>query len=109
MLLELSRAVSFFLCILSLYWVMLSAFFVPGSRWQERLTQCLFRAVLAACVCFASGLLFSARTATRRTETVSPLSTLPVRLYCWGMGAIAILFFASWYLEEYYIPWAKKG
>lgn len=108
MLLEFGRAISFFLGILSLYWVMLSAFFVPGSRWQERLEECVLRAAVAGCVCLASGLLFSFRPAGSRRSIPSPVSTLPMILYFWGLGAMAALFLLSWYIEEYYLPWALR-
>jgi len=104
MLLELGRAISLLICILSLYWVMLGAYFVPGSRWQERLASCALRAVVAGCVAYASGLLFAAHSADRTGRAPSPLSTLPVRLYLWGLAAMAALFFLSWYIEAYYVP-----
>jgi hypothetical protein len=99
--LDLARALSFFLSILSLYWVTISAFFVPGTQWQERLTLALLRMSLAACVCFSSGLLFSwpARTSHRRPEPL--VSTLPVQLFFWALAGIAILFLGSWYLASY--------
>lgn len=100
MLLELGKALSFFMSILSLYALLVSAFFVPGSRWEERLVGSLLRIALAACVCFASGLLF------RSTEPGEPpvTRTLPVRLFLWALAGMALLFFLSWYLEEYYVP-----
>lgn len=63
MLLELARTASFFLSLLSLYPVLMSAFFIPGTHWQERLAMALLRVVLAACICFASGLFFPGRPA----------------------------------------------
>lgn len=108
MLLEFGRAISFILSILSLYWVMVSAFFVPGSRWQERLESCLIRVAVAGCVCFASALLFAWRPSADGQSPPSPVSTLPMRLYFWGLGAMAALFLLSWYIEEYYLPWALK-
>lgn len=109
MLVELGRAVSFILSILALYWVMLTAFFVPGARLQERLAECALRVALAGCVCFASGLLFSWRPATGQRTMPSPISTLPMRLYFWGMAAMAGIFALSWYIEEFYLPLARKG
>jgi len=50
MLLELARPLSFFLSMLSLYPVLVSAFFVPGSRWEERLVGALLRIALAGCM-----------------------------------------------------------
>ncbi len=55
MLLELGRAVSFVLSILSLYTLLDSAFFVLGTTWAERLILSIARIGLAGCVCFASG------------------------------------------------------
>jgi len=99
-LLEIGKAVSFFTSILSLYALLVSAFFVPGSRWEERLVASLLRIALAGCVCFASGLLF------RSSEQTQPpvIRTLPVRLFFWALAGMTLLFFLSWYLEEYYVP-----
>ena len=47
---RLSQVVSFLLSILSLYWVTIGAFFVPGSQWQDRLTLALLRLGVSACV-----------------------------------------------------------
>ncbi len=105
MFLELSRAVSFLLSILSIYWVTVGAFFVPGSRWQERLTLALLRLGLAACVCFFSGLLFSwplhAPSRARRPHAEPFFSTLPVQLFFWALAGVALLFFSSWYIASY--------
>ena len=100
MLLEVGKALSFIMSILSLYALLVSAFFVPGSRWEERLADSLLRIALAACVCLASGLMF------RSTEPGEPpvTRTLPVRLFFWALAGMALLFFLSWYLEEYYVP-----
>src|SRR6202789_2400880 len=86
MLLELLRPLSFFLSMLSLYPVMLSAFFVPGTRWEERLEMALLRIALAACVCFTSVLLYSWHTGTQDAEPL--LSTLPVRLFFCAVGGM---------------------
>jgi hypothetical protein len=102
LILELLRPLSFFLSMLSLYPVMLSAFFVPGTRWEERLEMALLRVVFAACVCFTSGLLYSWHT---RTECAEPLlSTIPVRLFFWAVGGMVLLFALSWWLDVYYVP-----
>jgi cation transport ATPase len=103
MLLELGRALSFFLSILSLYAVLMSAFFVPGSQWQERLAMSVLKIALAACVSFFSGLLFSWPSPVN-PRWQSLMSTLPVRMFFWAMACMAILFAVSWYLEEYYLP-----
>jgi|SRR5579863_3303806 len=109
MFLDLARAISFIGCILSLYWVMLSAFFVPGTRWQERLEFCLLRVALAACISCVSGLLFRGIEPRSQSGPAPLVATLPVRLFFWGMGAISLLFAVSWYLEVYYLPWTRRG
>jgi len=113
MLLELLRPLSFFVSMLSLYPVMLSAFFVPGTRWEERLAMALLRVVFAACICFASGLLY-ARSASGASHGQGGsgealLSTLPVRLFFCATGGMALLFALSWWLDAYYVPLLHHG
>jgi hypothetical protein len=103
MLLEISRALSFFLSILSLFPVLRSAFFVPGSHWQERLAMSLVYIALAVCVCFASGMLFS-WPSPANPKGQSLTSTVPVQMLLWALAGMAVLFAVSWYLEEYYVP-----
>jgi hypothetical protein len=114
MLLELAKALTFFLSMISLYPVLMSAFFLPGTHWEERLAMALLKVALAGCICFASGLLFSwPSSANRQTairEATQPLlSTLPVRLFFWSTIGMTILFAASWYLETYYVPVAQRS
>lgn len=103
MLLEIGKALSFFLSILSLYTVVVSAFFVPGTHWEERLSLALIRIVLAGCICFVSGLFFVRPPGPDR-EGEPLIRTLPVRLFLWTLVGVAVLFVASWYLETYYVP-----
>jgi hypothetical protein len=104
MLLELLRPLSFFAGMLSLYPVMLSAFFVPGSRWEDRLPVALVRIAIAACLCLTSGLLY-AHPAHAIDEPAEPLlRTLPVRLFFCAIAGMALLFLVSWWLDTYYIP-----
>ena len=108
MLLELLRPISFFAGMLSLYPVMLSAFFVPGTRWEERLTMALLRVAVAACLCFTSGLLYAhpaTHPISQPSEPAEPLlRTLPVRLFFCAIGGMALLFALSWWLDIYYVP-----
>ena len=104
MLLDLGKALSFILSILSLYPVMLSAFFVPGSRWEDRLSLSLLKIALSACICFTSGFLFAFRPQTRPRIAEPITTTLPVQIFFWAMAGMAILFLVSWYLEGYYVP-----
>jgi len=104
MLLDLGRAISLALSILSLYPVMLSAFFVPGTRWEDRLVLSMLRIATATCVCFASGFPFAIRPRAGLRTFGAVFSTLPVRIFFWSMLAMTVLFAVSWYLEEYYVP-----
>jgi hypothetical protein len=108
-LLEIGQVVSLLLSILSLGALLTSAFFVPGSHWEDRLLDSLGRIVLAGCVCFASGLLFTAP-GYRDPEAGSDIMrTLPVKLFFWALLGMVLLFILSWYLEEYYVPLLWKN
>jgi hypothetical protein len=109
MLLELARPLSFLLSILSLYPVLMNAFFVPGTRWTDRLEMALLHALFAGCVCFASGLLYTWPGTPARAATGSLTAALPVRLFFWTLTGTALLFALSWYLEAYYIPLTDHG
>jgi hypothetical protein len=100
-LLDLGRAFTFLLSILSLYALIDTAFFLTATTWEQRLVASIARVVVAACVCAASGLLF--RTETRPT---TPLShTLPVRLFLWTLFGVSILFCLAWFLDVYFVPY----
>jgi hypothetical protein len=103
MLLELSRALTFFLSMLSLYPVLVSAFFVPGKHWQERLLASLLYVVLAGCVCTISGLLF-ARPSPANPGGDALIKTMPVRLFFFALVGMALLFALTWYLDTYFAP-----
>jgi hypothetical protein len=109
MVLEIGRAISFLLSLLSLYPVLLSAFFVPGSSWRERMMLALARVALSACICLASGMLFCAARSEECDSSPRLMETLPVRLFLCGIGGMIVLFFLSWYLEAYYLPLARRG
>ena len=94
MLLDLGRALSFFLGILSLYMVAISAFFDPGSRWEDRLALAFVKLALSGCICLFSGVLFTWNSPRQRLR-----STLPVQMFLCAATAIIVLFFACWYLH----------
>jgi hypothetical protein len=98
MLLELGKAGSFVLSIVSLYPVAISAFFVQGSRLEERVLMALYRVAIAGCVCFGSGLVFTWPSRSNPEAGQPLLSTLPVRMFLWSVTGIAVLFAISWYL-----------
>lgn len=110
MALEIGKALSFFASIFSLYLLMGSAFFVPGTTWQERLIASLTRIALAACVCFASGILFRQEAIQHGQQSAPSLTaTLPVKLFFWGLLIMTLLFVGSWFLDTYYIPQIWKN
>ena len=98
--LELAKAVSFLICILSLYWAGFSAFFVPGSRWEERMWVAGFKLLAAAAICFYSGMVFSWPSKANPTAFQRLTATMPVRLFFWALAGIAVLFVLSWYLAD---------
>ena len=98
--LELAKAVSFLICILSLYWAAISAFFVPGSQWQELLWIAALKLLAAAAICFYSGMVFSWPSKTNPDAFQRLTSTMPVRLFFWALAGLAVLFVLSWYLAE---------
>ena len=98
--LELAKAFSFLVCILSLYWAAISAFFVPGTQWEERMWVAAFKLVCAAAICFYSGMVFSWPSRTNPTAFQRLTSTMPVRLFFWALGCITVLFAMSWYLAD---------
>ena len=104
MLREIGKAVSFILSILSLYPLILSAFFVPGTSWPDRLSMSMGRIGIAACCCFASGLFFQRQPRWQGDPGEPLLHTLPVRMFLWTLAGVAVLFLLSWYLDAYYVP-----
>ena len=109
MLLELGKAISLAASILSLYAATFSAFFVPGTRWEERLFLSFSRIAIAACVCFLSGLLFTRRPHPDARATHALLQTLPLKLFFCALAGMAVLFVVSWYLAMYYVPLTYKN
>ena len=99
MLLELGKMVSFVLCILSLYSVLLSAFFVPNTSWHERLMLGLVRLAVAGCVSFASGLLFAFPSRTNPDRGVPLWKSLPVVVFFWAAVLLSLMFLIAWYLR----------
>lgn len=109
MMLELARAASFFLSILSLGPVVLSAFFVPGCRLEDRLVLALENIALAGCICFVSGILFARPWRAETPNSEHLIETLPVRMYLWTVFGVALLFSLSWYLEDTFVPWLWRN
>ena len=109
MLLELGKVLSFFLGMLALCEALISAFFVPGVSWQERLAVSALRIAIAGCVCLASGILFAMSASVHGAAEPPVMSTFPVRIFFWTLLGMAILFALSWYLDAFYIPLIWKN
>jgi cation transport ATPase len=101
---DLAKLAALVLTILSIYALLGSVFFIPGTTWQLRLESSIQTLVMTGCVCFASGLLF--RLTTHPEPAV--IRTLPVRLFFWSLGGVVLMFLLSRYLEVYYIPYDLK-
>jgi hypothetical protein len=98
--LELGKAACFFLCLASLYQAAIRAFFVPGSRWEERMLFACLHLALAGYICFMSGFVFTLPVRSNPDRGQRLTATLPVRLFFWTSACIAVLFFTSWYLAD---------
>ena len=98
--LELGKAACFFFCLMSLYQAAIHAFFVPGARWEERMLFACLRLAWAGYVCVMSGLVFSLPLQSNPDRGQRLVATLPVRLFFWATGCIAVLFATSWYLAD---------
>jgi hypothetical protein len=108
MLLDVAKPVALLICLLSLYALFHTAFLVPGSldllvpgpALHDRIIDSLILLGLSAGICIVSGFLF-------REAAIGPqpslLSTLPLQVFYWAVGAMLLLFVASWYLETYCI------
>jgi hypothetical protein len=96
--------------ILSLGVLMGHAFFVPGRAWGDRLVDALILLGLSACVCFAAGLIFELPERKFDPEPAPRLTqTLPVQLFFWAAGLMALIFAVSWFLAVDYMPMIWKN
>jgi len=108
--LQLVKLVALVASILSVVMLFGHAFFVPGSGWQDRLLDALGMVVLSGSICFASGLLFEIPDRKFDPGPAPRLTqTLPVQLFFWAVGLIAILFLLSWFLAQYFVPTIWKN
>jgi len=98
MLLDLTKSLSFFATLLSLYPVVIDAFFLPATRWQDRLLLALSRLVISACIAFVSGIFFRWPSRSNPDAGQALTATLPIRLFLWSSLALTLLFTIYWYL-----------
>ena len=107
MFLELAKFASLLLGILLLDAVFHTAFLEPGGHLEEQLLPALRMLLLAAAVSLGSGYLF--RSAERRAgqgavrHDGSVAGSLPMMIFWWGAGAMAVLFAIAWLIERYWL------
>jgi len=100
MLLEAVKPIAVLLCLLSLCAVFYTAFLIPASDLERNPWDTLFLLSLAAGISLAGGMIFRESTETADDSLVQ---TLPVQMFCWGVGLMLVLFLASWYLETHVV------
>ncbi len=98
MLREIARPVVLVLCILCLLAVFQAAFLEPVNN-AERIREALAMLGLSGAVSLLSGWVF--RDGEQSARHGRLISTLPVQLFCWATGVMAVLFVLAWYLETY--------
>jgi len=92
MVLDLTKSLSFFATLLSLYPVILDAFFLPATRWQDRLLLALPKLIIAGCIALASGLLFTWPSPSNPDAGQPLTATLPVRLFLYASIGLILTF-----------------
>ncbi len=103
MILELAKFASLLLSILSLDAVFHTAFLEPGSHLEQRLLPALERLLIAAAVCLVSGFIFRAWERRGASRPGSIAGSLPMLLFWWASGLMALLFTLRWLIERYYL------
>jgi hypothetical protein len=101
--LELAKFASLLLSILSLDAVLHSAFLEPGSNLQQRLLPSLDMLLVSAAVCLGSGYIFRAWDQKAGKRDASVAGSLPMMIFWWGGGVIALLYVLGWLLERYFL------
>lgn len=100
--LELAKFASLLLSILSLDAVFHSAFLQPASDLQQRLLPSLELLMLAAAICLASGAIFREWEQRAGKRDASLVGSLPMLIFWWASGMMALLFGLAWLLNLYF-------
>ena len=109
MFLELAKFASLLVSILLLDAVFHTAFLEPGGHLEEQLLPALRMLLLAATVSLVSGYIFregekrSEQRAVRQDGSVA--GSLPMMIFWWGSGVMALLFGLAWLVERYDHLW----
>ena len=75
-----------------------TAFLDPAHNFDQSLWDTLTLLSLAAGVSVAGGMLFR-----EETQSTSLLRTLPMQMFLWAVGVIALLFVSARFLETHFI------
>jgi hypothetical protein len=100
--LELAKFGSLLLSILSLDAVFHSAFLEPASDLHQRLLPSLELWMLAAGICLASGAIFQEWEQRAGKRDASLVGSLPMLIFWWASGGMALLFGLAWWLILYF-------
>jgi hypothetical protein len=106
---ELAKFASLLLSILALDAVFHTAFLEPGGHLEEQLLPALRMLLLAAAISLVSGYLFrqeekkSGQGVLRHDGSVA--GSLPMMIFWWGSGVMAILYCLAWLVERYHHLW----
>jgi hypothetical protein len=105
--LELAKFASLLLSILSLDALFHAAFLEPASHFEQRLLPSLDMLVVSAAVCLGGGYIFRTweQRAGRRDASIA--GSLPMLIFWWGAGIIALLFALAWLLERYFFGFRR--
>ncbi len=103
MLVEVAKPVVVIFCILSLYALFHAAFLVPASDMHQRVCDSLGLLALAATISLIGGFIFRDARQAQVGSKARLTATLPIQLFCWGSGAMFVLFVVSWYVENHCI------
>lgn len=103
-LLELAKFASLLLSLLSLDALLHAAFFTPASDCEQRLVPSLGMLLLAAAVCMGSGAIFRTWEQRIGRRSASVVTSLPMMIFWWAAGAIALLYLVSWFIEQFFLP-----
>jgi hypothetical protein len=107
--LELAKFASLLLSILSLDALFHAAFLEPASHFEQRLLPSLDMLVLSAAVCLGGGYIFRTWEQKAGRRDASIVRSLPMLIFWWGAGIIALLFAVAWLLQTYFFGWNRRS
>jgi hypothetical protein len=85
--------------IVAIYRVGVAAFFMPATRWEDRVLESLVRLILAICIALAGGVLFIFPIRSNPDRDKPFVTALPVQMLLWATILMTLLFAASLYLS----------